>query len=112
MNEIRVDEDDTEMDETGRVFYQDEPFTGVTVEKARDGSVVSTYSYFAGYPDGPFKEWRSNDQPREEGTMRDGRPVGILREWHPHGQLATETEFDDHGSLIRKNSWTEDGTPD
>jgi antitoxin component YwqK of YwqJK toxin-antitoxin module len=108
---MRVDEDDTDMDESGRVFYRDEAFTGVVVEKARDGSVVSTYSYFAGFPDGPFQEWRGADQLRKEGTMRDGRPVGVLREWHSNGRLAVEAEFDEHGSLIRKNSWAEDGSP-
>ncbi|MCX2733975.1 hypothetical protein OOZ19_27345 [Saccharopolyspora sp. NFXS83] len=109
MSELRVDEEETDMDASGRVFYQDEPFTGVTVETAHDGSVVSTYSYFAGYPDGPYQEWRTPDLLRKEGRMRNGMPIGTHREWHPNGQVATEAEFDDHGSQVGFRAWDENG---
>ncbi|GAB2686974.1 hypothetical protein GCM10027271_57250 [Saccharopolyspora gloriosae] len=109
MINLRIDEEDVVLDASGHVFHQGEPFTGVTVATSQDGRVVSTHSYFAGYPDGPYQEWRSPDLLRKEGQMRNGIPIGTHREWHPNGQIATESDFDDHGSQVDFRAWDENG---
>ncbi|MCA1186954.1 MULTISPECIES: toxin-antitoxin system YwqK family antitoxin [unclassified Saccharopolyspora] len=109
MGEVRVDEDDIEMDPTGLVFHRGEPFTGVVVERSADGELVSTRSYFAGYPDGPYREWRSSGRLRKDGRMRDGRSVGSHREWHANGRLAERREFDAAGNLVRHERWDRGG---
>ncbi|GAA3362289.1 toxin-antitoxin system YwqK family antitoxin [Saccharopolyspora gregorii] len=109
MGEIHVDEDDIEMDPTGLVFHRGEPFTGVVVERSADGELVSTRSYFAGYPDGHYQEWRSSGRLRKDGRMRDGRSVGSQREWHANGRLAERREFDAAGNLVRHERWDRGG---
>ncbi|PTM58494.1 hypothetical protein C8J48_1077 [Desmospora activa DSM 45169] len=50
---MRIDEDDTELDVSGCLWYQGESFTREVTETAFDGTLVSIYTYFAGYLDGP-----------------------------------------------------------
>ncbi|MCP2169354.1 toxin-antitoxin system YwqK family antitoxin [Goodfellowiella coeruleoviolacea] len=106
---IRVHEDDTERDIDDCVLYQGKPFTGEAIDTAEDGSLVSVYSYFMGFPDGPYQEWYTPEQLHKQGQMRDGRPVGIHREWHPNGQLAVEMEFNEHSNLLRQKKWDNQG---
>jgi antitoxin component YwqK of YwqJK toxin-antitoxin module len=41
--------------------------------------------------------------------MKFGLLNGVNRKWHPNGQLALETEFDDQGRELYRREWDDKG---
>jgi antitoxin component YwqK of YwqJK toxin-antitoxin module len=105
---MRVNIEDTEDDYNG-VLYEGVPYTGEVVEIGREGNLISLYNYYAGVQDGPYSEWYGPDRPFKQGTMRFGLLIGVNRKWHPNGQLALETEFDDQGRELYRREWDDKG---
>lgn len=105
---MRVTIEDTE-DDDGCLLHEGKPHTGEVVEIGRDGVLISRYNYHAGVQDGPYFEWYGPDRPFKQGTMKFGLPNGVNRKWHPNGQLALETEFDDQGREIYRREWDDKG---
>ncbi|MBL3666419.1 hypothetical protein JL475_10525 [Streptomyces sp. M2CJ-2] len=112
-NSRRIDIDDAEvdMDETQRLLYRGEPFTGEVTESL-GGKLVSLDAYVGGIQNGPSREWHKDGTLRSEGTVREGLPRGEFKEWHPNGTLAARKVFDDDGLTLREEyRWDEDGRP-
>lgn len=101
---MRVNIEDTEDDYNG-VLYEGVPYTGEVVEIGRESKLISLCNYYAGVQDGPYSEWYGPDRPFKQGTMRFGLLIGVNRKWHPNGQLALETEFDDQGRELYRREW-------
>jgi antitoxin component YwqK of YwqJK toxin-antitoxin module len=109
----RIDIDDLEvdMDHGQRLLYRGEQFTGEVVEHL-GGVLVSLDVYEHGVRHGPSREWYEDGTLRSEGRARGGRPVGVLREWHPNGELAAERAFAEDGlTMLSDRAWDENGQP-
>lgn len=108
---IDIDDPETGMDHGRRLLYRGRPFTG-EVEERSGGALISLDVYVDGVQDGPGHEWYEDGTPRSEGTVRQGRPVGVSREWHPNGVLASEQVFADDGlTMLADRQWDERGLP-
>ncbi|MGW1412685.1 toxin-antitoxin system YwqK family antitoxin [Streptomyces sp. NPDC002403] len=108
---IDIDDPEVDMDQGQRLLYRGELLTG-EVEERLGGAVVSLDSYVAGVQHGPGREWYKDGTLRSEGTAREGRPVGVSREWHPNGVLAVEVEFSGDGTTtLAERCWDEEGRP-
>ena len=105
---MRVNIEDTEDDYNG-VLYEGVPYTGEVVEIGRESKLISLCNSYAGVQDGPYSEWYGPDRPFKQGTMRFGLLIGVNRKWHPNGQLALETEFDDQGRELYRREWDDKG---
>ncbi|MDT8910133.1 hypothetical protein [Amycolatopsis sp. PS_44_ISF1] len=108
---LRIDESDLEWSDDNLPYYHDQPFTGECVESMSSGALVSLVTYEDGVADGPFKHWSPAGTLTAEGASKNGKPVGVWRHWYPGGAVQSESEFDDHGNLLRRRAWAEDGTP-
>lgn len=108
---MRINVEDTDIDDGLRYLYQGEPFTGEVVEANQDGQILSLITLSGGIGHGPDLSWHPDGQRKTETTVQEGRAVGIGRAWHPNGQLAEEREFNDYGDLVRVSRWNEDGSP-
>lgn len=106
--EIRVRIEDTEDSREG-VLYEGKPFTGEVAEIGGDGNLISLYTYYAGVQDGPYREWYRPGRLFKEGTMKFGLLNGVNRKWHPNGQFALETEFNDQGRELYRREWDDKG---
>lgn len=108
---MRINIDDTDIDDSLHYLYQGEPFTGEVVETNQAGQILNLITLSGGRGHGLELSWHPNGQLKTETTLEDGRAVGISRAWHPNGQLADEREFDDDGDLVSVIRWNEDGSP-
>ncbi|HJP76361.1 MAG TPA: hypothetical protein VJ914_18985 [Pseudonocardiaceae bacterium] len=108
----RVNADDTDMDESERVLYQGEPFTGEVVETDEDGVVIRLNNYLDGKEEGAQREWFNDGMLRSEYHATGGLPTGESREWHENGRLARRQEFDQYGHLRVREDWDEHGVAD
>jgi antitoxin component YwqK of YwqJK toxin-antitoxin module len=106
----RVDVDDLDWNDDLTVVYDGVPFTGEAVEQAPTGQIVTVTSYLDGVRHGPSTEWYTSGQMRAHGVTRYGMAVGVHKSWHPNGQLAKESVFDDAG-LVSREEWDEQGNP-
>jgi antitoxin component YwqK of YwqJK toxin-antitoxin module len=102
---MRVNFDDTDMDDGLRTTYQGEWFTGEVVETDHAGNVTSLATYVNGREDGLSQEWYADGTLHHRGTVKRGIAVGTQSEWHPNGQLAKQLEFDDHGRQLSRRLW-------
>ncbi|MCG8922198.1 toxin-antitoxin system YwqK family antitoxin [Lentzea sp. CC55] len=105
---MRVNIEDTDEDYNG-LLHEGVPYTGEVVEIGREGNLISSYHYYSGVADGPYSEWYGRDRPYKQGTIKFGLLVGVNRQWHPNGQLAVETEYDDMGRQLYRREWDENG---
>ncbi|HEY4459878.1 MAG TPA: hypothetical protein VGN81_36545 [Pseudonocardiaceae bacterium] len=106
---MRINDDDTDMDESLRILYQGELFTGEVVETDDDGTVIRLNTYRDGRVDGVQREWFNDGMLRSEYQASMGFPAGESREWHENGQLALRQEFDEYGVLRKREVWDEHG---
>ncbi len=106
---MRIDDEDTYLENGNLVCYQDKPFTGEVVTHDEEGRVVSLVTYFEGFESGPQTEWYPDGSKKEEGTCRLGVAVGEWRTWYPNGQLAEFSAFSRKGKFLRRQRWDEDG---
>ncbi|MGW3991810.1 toxin-antitoxin system YwqK family antitoxin [Streptomyces sp. NPDC004830] len=110
---LRIDIDDPEvdMDDSERLYYGGEPFTGEVTEHFGE-SLVSLDTYVDGYRDGPSREWYQDGTLRSEGAPRGGLPVGEFKEWHANGVLALRRVFAENGiTLLEDHAWDSHGQP-
>jgi antitoxin component YwqK of YwqJK toxin-antitoxin module len=108
---MRVNIDDTDFDDDLRYFYKGEPFTGEAVETDPAGRVIALTTFRNGIEHGPNLGWYSDGTRRSEIQVINGNAVGTSRHWHRNGQLAEENNFDEHGELVSRRRWNEDGSP-
>ncbi|AXE88401.1 hypothetical protein [Streptomyces sp. Go-475] len=106
-----IDAPEVDMDDSGRLYYQSQPFTGEVTEHLGE-SLVSLDNYVDGYKNGPSREWYEDGTLRSEGTLREGRPVGEFKEWHSNGVLAARQVFAENGmTLLADSAWDGHGRP-
>ena len=108
---MRVNIDNLDFNDDLQYFYDGEPFTGETVETAPTGEVIALTTFRDGIEHGPQRGWYRDGSKKSEVTAVNGLAVGTAREWHPNGQLAEESEFNDRGEMVRVQRWHEDGSP-
>lgn len=108
---MRVNIDDLDVDDDLQYLYNGEPFTGEAVETAPTGEVIALTNFRDGIEHGPQWGWYRDGSKKSEITVVNGRAVGTAREWHPNGQLAEESDFNDRGEKSRMRRWHEDGSP-
>ncbi|CAM00666.1 hypothetical protein A8924_1740 [Saccharopolyspora erythraea NRRL 2338] len=106
---IRVNEDDLDVDGSGRAWHQGQPFTGEEEDRLPDGTLISITTYANGRQEGPDREWYPDGTLKEEGNFSKGLPIGLHRAWRPDGTLARELEFSDEGLVIRRQGFDAEG---
>jgi antitoxin component YwqK of YwqJK toxin-antitoxin module len=106
----RIMLDDAEYDNSDRLIYRGEPFTGIAVEVDSDGVLEAESTYRSGVQDGVDRAYRRDGTIKAEDIYRYGIMVES-REWHPTGQLAYESHNDRSGRNLSRQRWNEDGSP-
>lgn len=106
---MRIDYEDSYLDDDMRVHYEDELFTGEVVHRDSAGRVIAEISYVEGVPSGPQAEWYSDGTKKNEGQATFGLAVGDWRKWHPNGQLAEHSVFSPQGRRTHRRRWDKDG---
>ena len=104
---MRISLEDTDNDEQGVIFYDDQPFTGTVVESLPDGKVIGEVDYYNGLQNGPERTYRLNGELKAEAIYRHGMPIEI-REWHSNGKLARLTRIE-QGRRVEEHVWDENG---
>ncbi|MEU7258603.1 hypothetical protein AB0B21_22720 [Streptomyces rimosus] len=105
----RIEHKDTHRDKDARLHCGDELVTGEVVSRDHEGRVIALISYVEGVPSGPHVRWYPDGTKKKEGQTRRGLAVGAWRKWHPNGQLAEHTVFDDRGMPVRRQAWDREG---
>ncbi|MFE3771504.1 toxin-antitoxin system YwqK family antitoxin [Streptomyces sp. NPDC057579] len=108
---MRVDEEDTYMEDDMRVYYEGEPFEGEVVTRDEEGRMISLVSYLWGVESGPQTHWHPDGTKKEEGTCSMGLAIGEWRRWHPNGQLAERSVFSPEGRHLFRQRWDKGGNP-
>ncbi len=109
---IDIDDPDVDFDQENQLRYHGELYSGEVEERSPNGALISLDVYSNGILDGPSLEWYPDGTRRGEGTVRQGRPVGTFKEWHPNGVLASERVVADDGlTLLSSRKWDEHGQP-
>lgn len=95
----------------GRVYVDDEPFTGRTCELHDNGELAGITSYVDGIEDGIQQVFYPSGKLEIEGMKKMDWKVGKWREWYENGQIRAETTY---GSGVieplNRRTWKEDGT--
>lgn len=108
---MRVNEDDVELYEGTYVQYNGEDFTGEVVETLEDGTIIALNTYLDGLEDGPQRAWDADGVLVSEYSASKGMPVGESKHYHENGQLRRLQEFDQFGTLRKREVWDENGVP-
>ncbi|MGW0688441.1 toxin-antitoxin system YwqK family antitoxin [Streptomyces sp. NPDC002754] len=106
---MRIDDEDTPMDDGMLVYYQDELFTGEVVSKDASGLVVDLVTYTNGVQNGPQGQWYSDGTKEMEAEAANGIAVNDFRTWHKNGQLSEHSIFNSKGRRTRRQRWDQDG---
>jgi antitoxin component YwqK of YwqJK toxin-antitoxin module len=106
---MRIDDEDTYLDDGNLVYYQDKPFAGEVVTRDAEGRMISLQNYFEGMPSGLQTHWYPNGSKRAEGNSERGVAVGEWRRWYSNGQLARYSVFDHNGQYVLCQEWDKYG---
>jgi antitoxin component YwqK of YwqJK toxin-antitoxin module len=110
MTATRVEFDDCEYSDAQELLHAGEPYTGVVVETAAGGRLVSEQSFKRGIPDGLSRVWFDNGQLSKETAFEFGIRQR-LRQWHRNGQLLRDVVYGDRGKVLSDSAWDERGRP-
>lgn len=112
MKRINIDDPAVDIDSgTGGLTYEGQPFNGEAVDISAEGVTITVATYVDGYEEGPHLEWHYDGTPSVEGVIKNHRPVGTWKRWHPNGRLAQVTEYSDKGDMLQRHNWDESGAP-
>ncbi|MEU6710492.1 hypothetical protein ABZ897_03335 [Nonomuraea sp. NPDC046802] len=106
---LRVLLDDTNETTDGRVTYNGEVLTGVTVENFPDGTLLAETYYTSGVQDGPERQFTHDGRLIAENIYDFGFTVQE-REWYSNGRLAREKHLR-NGRVVSEQRWDENGDP-
>lgn len=107
---MKIKMNDLEYAEDQRVFYCGKPYTGTAWEFYAGGDVMTEQNFHAGVAHGVSRAFFRNGNVASERWHEYGRRHGPWRTWHENGQLNEELIYD-HGEIVSRQAWTEDGTP-
>ncbi|MFE2995159.1 toxin-antitoxin system YwqK family antitoxin [Nocardia sp. NPDC059246] len=106
---MRISRDQVELDDYGRICYEDEPYTGEVEKYADNGQLVLLFTYDDGVEDGPQHEWWPDGSKRSEGVTRMGSAVGEWQYWYENGHLKERVVLDDQGRVLVRQRWNATG---
>ena len=92
----------------GRMYLDDEPFTGIGFFLDDEGQLETETTYREGIQMGLRRAWFETGQLQHEYMMFRGVLHGKKREWHFNGQLSEEGDCE-FGYVLRRKRWNEDG---
>jgi antitoxin component YwqK of YwqJK toxin-antitoxin module len=110
MTAARVEFDDCDYSDAQELLHDGEPYTGVVVETAAGGRLMSEQSFKRGIPDGLSRVWFDNGQLSNETLFEFGLRLR-LRQWHRNGQLRRDVVYDGRGKALSDSAWDERGHP-
>ena len=89
-------------------YFEGKPFTGVAVEKYKNGQKSAELNYKAGKMHGLHTGWHENGQKKKEINYKDGKRDGLRTGWHENGQKREEGNFKG-GKLMTSVVWKPNG---
>jgi len=92
----------------GLVYHDNKPYSGWGKEMYDSGQAFRLVEVKEGKPDGLMIEWHQNGQKWGEATFKDRKPVGLFLRWHENGQKAAEATFKD-GKPVFAKYWNSKG---
>ena len=98
------------LEERDGLFYQNnEPYSGWAKNMYDSGQVEGLGQAKDGKPDGLMTEWHENGQKKIEVIYKDGEEHGPFRGWHENGQKAVEATMKDGKPDGLMTEWHENG---
>ena len=79
--------------EKGKVYFQNLPFTGTSVEHYAHGQLAVSTSYKNGKREGLYRKWYPTGRLSFESQYVQGKKHGSTKSWWPNGKLRTTSEF-------------------
>ena len=92
----------------GLIYHDDKPYSGWGKEMRDSDQAFRLVEIKDGKPDGLMIEWHQNGQKWGEATLKDGKPHGLFLRWHENGQKAAEATFKE-GELVSAKYWNSKG---
>ena len=95
----------------GLVTHRGEPFDGVAVRRAADGSLVERTAYRAGLRHGLAERWYSDGTASFRATYRQGRRHGTAATWWEDGKARSVSRHVDGVAHGVQREWYRSGAP-
>lgn len=112
---IRIGSHELKLNERNQYLWQNEPFTGTSLEHDNEGRLSCEKAYLEGQQAGPVRIWQPvTGQLLAEFHYDGGLPHGLHREWHEKltqheiARLKSEREYI-QGVLLSSRCWDRDG---
>ena len=93
----------------GLIYHDDKPYSGWGKEMYDSGQAFRLGEVKEGKPDGLMIEWHQNGQKRAEGTFKDGKQDGPFKAWYENGQKMFEGTYKDGNQVDLSTGWHENG---
>ncbi len=77
----------------GLVYYNEQPFTGISQRFYDDTILAEEIYYFNGIKHGVFKKWFPDGLLSFESIYTNGKQNGITKSWWRNGKLRSESNF-------------------
>ena len=92
----------------GLIYHDDKPYSGWGKEMHDSDQAFRLVEIKDGKPDGLMIEWHENGQKSGEGTLKDGKEDGPVTMWHKTGQKLAEETYKD-GEKVSAKYWNSKG---
>jgi len=92
----------------GLIYHDDKPYSGWGKEMHDSDQAFRLVEIKDGKPDGLMIEWHENGQKSGEGTLKDGKEDGPVTMWHKNGQKLAEETYKD-GEKVSAKYWNSKG---
>ncbi|WP_452229887.1 toxin-antitoxin system YwqK family antitoxin [Lacinutrix sp. MEBiC02404] len=77
----------------GLVYYQDTPFTGISVLSYPNGNMAESIPYKNGKKDGTLKKWFENETLSFEAFYKNGKLEETATSWWLNGNIRSESHY-------------------
>jgi hypothetical protein len=104
----RVDFEELDIGDEQLILWKGQPFTGIAVEFFPDGKPCSEVPHVNGLRHGLLRAWHPSGQLSKESTLWYGGLHGYRREWDEQGHLLSET-LGELGITIAEKRWDDQG---
>ena len=92
----------------GLIYHDNKPYSGWGKEMYDSDQAFRLAEIKDGKPNGLMIEWHENGQKSVEGNFKDGEPHGLVTVWHENGQKAAEVTVKD-GEEVSGKYWNSRG---